>query len=54
MEIQYTGTICWSGQIIPQIWKSYREKNTAGLSPWMMFVFCHFCLESSGQRIFIG
>ncbi|KAF5355285.1 hypothetical protein D9758_006089 [Tetrapyrgos nigripes] len=30
------GTICWSIQIIPQIWKSYRTKDTTGLSEWMI------------------
>jgi uncharacterized protein with PQ loop repeat len=26
------GAICWTIQIIPQIWKSWREKSTHGLS----------------------
>ncbi|THU86257.1 hypothetical protein K435DRAFT_731718 [Dendrothele bispora CBS 962.96] len=30
------GTICWAIQMIPQIWKSYRTKNTDGLSDWMI------------------
>jgi len=30
------GTICWTIQIIPQIWKSYRTKDTTGLSDWMI------------------
>ncbi|KAJ3517762.1 hypothetical protein NLJ89_g311 [Agrocybe chaxingu] len=33
------GTICWTGQLIPQIWKSYHEKSTKGLSPWLVFLW---------------
>lgn len=33
------GTICWTGQLIPQVWKNYRDKKTAGLSPWLMFIW---------------
>ncbi|KIM22827.1 hypothetical protein M408DRAFT_78446 [Serendipita vermifera MAFF 305830] len=33
------GTILWSGQIIPQIYKSYREKTTAGLSGLLMLLW---------------
>ncbi|KAL5531706.1 hypothetical protein ACEPAG_4583 [Sanghuangporus baumii] len=33
------GTVCWTGQIIPQIWKSWREKSTEGLSPWLMLIW---------------
>ncbi|KLO19084.1 PQ-loop-domain-containing protein [Schizopora paradoxa] len=33
------GTICWTIQILPQIWKSWREKATEGLSPWLMFLW---------------
>ncbi|KAH8111042.1 PQ loop repeat-domain-containing protein [Phellopilus nigrolimitatus] len=33
------GTVCWSGQIIPQIWKSWKEKATEGLSHWLMFIW---------------
>src|SRR5258708_5363980 len=29
----YTGTICWTGQVLPQVYKSWREKPTACLSP---------------------
>lgn len=32
------GTVCWTIQMIPQIWKSYRSKSTDGLSDWMIFV----------------
>lgn len=30
------GAVLWSVQIIPQIIKSYRTKNTDGLSPYLM------------------
>lgn len=30
------GTILWSFQLLPQCIKSFREKSTKGLSPWMM------------------
>ncbi|KAJ7721337.1 PQ loop repeat-domain-containing protein [Mycena maculata] len=30
------GTICWSAQLVPQIWKSYRSKDTTGLSAWLV------------------
>jgi len=33
------GTICWSIQVIPQIWKSYRSKSTDGLSEWLIFMW---------------
>ncbi|KAJ7148495.1 hypothetical protein C8R43DRAFT_1009158 [Mycena crocata] len=33
------GTICWTAQMIPQVWKSWREKSTAGLSPWLVLVW---------------
>jgi len=33
------GTICWTGQVLPQVYKSWREKSTAGLSPWLMFIW---------------
>lgn len=36
IDVYSLGTICWSGQILPQIWKSYREKSTEGLSHWLM------------------
>ncbi|KAJ7476959.1 hypothetical protein B0H11DRAFT_1865312 [Mycena galericulata] len=32
----FVGTICWSAQLVPQVWKSYREKSTAGLSAWLV------------------
>ncbi|KDQ11345.1 hypothetical protein BOTBODRAFT_162876 [Botryobasidium botryosum FD-172 SS1] len=33
------GTVLWTGQLIPQVWKSYRSKSTDGLSPWLMFIW---------------
>ncbi|KAG8973077.1 hypothetical protein FRB90_010010, partial [Tulasnella sp. 427] len=33
------GTICWTLQIVPQIWKSWRAKSTEGLSAWLMFIW---------------
>ncbi|XP_006461926.1 hypothetical protein AGABI2DRAFT_205959 [Agaricus bisporus var. bisporus H97] len=33
------GTICWTGQLIPQVWKIFREKKTDGLSPWLMLIW---------------
>ncbi|KAK7056318.1 hypothetical protein VNI00_002871 [Paramarasmius palmivorus] len=33
------GAICWTIQLIPQIWKSYRTKSTEGLSEWTMLGF---------------
>ncbi|KAF9508166.1 hypothetical protein BS47DRAFT_1417660 [Hydnum rufescens UP504] len=31
------GTVLWTGQLIPQIWKSWREKSTEGLSTTLMY-----------------
>jgi len=33
------GTVLWTGQLIPQVWKSYRSKTTDGLSSWLMFMW---------------
>ncbi|KDE07404.1 hypothetical protein MVLG_02271 [Microbotryum lychnidis-dioicae p1A1 Lamole] len=33
------GAILWSIQLIPQLWKSYRRKNTAGLSSAMLGIW---------------
>ncbi|KAJ9105421.1 hypothetical protein QFC21_001792 [Naganishia friedmannii] len=33
------GAVLWSIQIIPQIWKSYRTKDTEGLSTFLMFIW---------------
>ncbi|KAI0741616.1 PQ-loop-domain-containing protein [Daedaleopsis nitida] len=33
------GTICWTIQLIPQIWKSWRTKSTVGLSEYLMLLW---------------
>ncbi|KZP01582.1 hypothetical protein CALVIDRAFT_559393 [Calocera viscosa TUFC12733] len=33
------GTVCWCIQLIPQVWKSWREKSTYGLSPYLMLIW---------------
>ncbi|KAJ7199110.1 PQ loop repeat-domain-containing protein [Mycena haematopus] len=33
------GLICWTVQLLPQLWKSWREKSTEGLSPWLVFLW---------------
>ncbi|KAJ6582091.1 PQ loop repeat-domain-containing protein [Mycena capillaripes] len=33
------GTVCWTAQLIPQVWKSWREKSTQGLSPWLVLLW---------------
>ncbi|KAI0630547.1 PQ loop repeat-domain-containing protein [Trametes polyzona] len=33
------GTICWTIQLIPQVWKSWRTKSTEGLSEWLMLLW---------------
>ncbi|KAG8720954.1 hypothetical protein FRC08_016905 [Ceratobasidium sp. 394] len=33
------GTVLWMVQLLPQIWKSFRESSTEGLSPWLMFIW---------------
>ncbi|GAA6021835.1 hypothetical protein JCM8202_002834 [Rhodotorula sphaerocarpa] len=33
------GAVFWSVQLIPQIWKSWRKKDTAGLSTFMLFLW---------------
>ncbi|ESK97781.1 pq loop repeat protein [Moniliophthora roreri MCA 2997] len=30
------GAICWTIQLIPQLWKTFRTKSTDGLSEWTM------------------
>jgi len=32
------GTVLWAGQLAPQVWKSWREHSTSGLSPWLVYV----------------
>ena len=29
------GTICWTIQLVPQVWKSWRTKSTEGLSEYL-------------------
>ncbi|KAI0358029.1 PQ-loop-domain-containing protein [Trametes cingulata] len=33
------GTICWTVQLIPQVWKSWRTKSTEGLSEWLVLLW---------------
>ncbi|KAJ7694619.1 PQ loop repeat-domain-containing protein, partial [Mycena rosella] len=33
------GAVCWTAQLIPQLWKSWREKSTEGLSPWLVLIW---------------
>ncbi|PPR03200.1 hypothetical protein CVT26_008048 [Gymnopilus dilepis] len=33
------GTICWTIQLVPQVWKSYRSKDTTGLSHWLVLIW---------------
>ncbi|KAK0202780.1 PQ-loop-domain-containing protein [Desarmillaria ectypa] len=33
------GTVCWTIQLLPQIWKTWREKSTEGLSPWLVLIW---------------
>jgi PQ loop repeat len=35
-KVHLTGTVLWSGQIIPQIYKTHREGTSVGLSPYLM------------------
>ncbi|VDB99899.1 unnamed protein product [Peniophora sp. CBMAI 1063] len=33
------GTICWTVQLIPQVWKNWRSKSTEGLSPSLVLIW---------------
>ncbi|ETW79028.1 hypothetical protein HETIRDRAFT_14443, partial [Heterobasidion irregulare TC 32-1] len=33
------GTVCWTAQLIPQLWKSWRTKSTEGLSHWLVLIW---------------
>ncbi|KAI0369152.1 PQ-loop-domain-containing protein [Pilatotrama ljubarskyi] len=33
------GTICWTVQLLPQVWKSWRTKSTEGLSEWLVLLW---------------
>jgi len=35
----YMGALCWAIQLIPQIWKSWRSKDTEGLSHWLVLLW---------------
>jgi PQ loop repeat len=35
------GVVCWTIQLIPQIWKSWREKSTEGLSHLLVYEPIH-------------
>ncbi|KAF7308167.1 hypothetical protein HMN09_00664500 [Mycena chlorophos] len=41
------GTIFWSIQLVPQIWKSYKSKSTEGLSHWLVLIW-------GGSIVFFG
>ncbi|KZT59488.1 hypothetical protein CALCODRAFT_493630 [Calocera cornea HHB12733] len=38
------GTICWCIQLVPQAWKSWREKSTHGLSPFLVLIWASCAL----------
>ncbi|PIL25155.1 hypothetical protein GSI_13044 [Ganoderma sinense ZZ0214-1] len=38
------GTICWTVQLIPQVWKSWRTKSTDGLSEYLMLLWGMSCI----------
>ncbi|KAG7443586.1 uncharacterized protein BT62DRAFT_988181 [Guyanagaster necrorhizus] len=33
------GAVCWTIQLLPQIRKSWRDKSTEGLSPWLVLIW---------------
>ncbi|KAI0731375.1 PQ loop repeat-domain-containing protein [Earliella scabrosa] len=33
------GTICWTIQLLPQLWLTYRTKSVEGLSEWLMLIW---------------
>ncbi|KAI0630579.1 PQ loop repeat-domain-containing protein [Trametes polyzona] len=33
------GTVCWTIQLVPQIWHSHRTKSTDGLSEWLVLLW---------------
>ncbi|KAI0794082.1 PQ loop repeat-domain-containing protein [Fomes fomentarius] len=49
------GTICWTVQLIPQVWKSWRSKSTEGLSEYLMLSWgisgTFFGIYSIGQNL---
>nr|VWP02124.1 Cap60p [Ganoderma boninense] len=38
------GTICWTVQLVPQVWKSWRTKSTDGLSEYLMLLWGISCI----------
>ncbi|KAL4256991.1 hypothetical protein AB1N83_009500 [Pleurotus pulmonarius] len=58
------GAVCWTAQLLPQVWKSWREKSTKGLSPWLVLLwaisaiflglFGFLCLISWSQCLHYG
>ncbi|KAM5534639.1 hypothetical protein V8D89_011651 [Ganoderma adspersum] len=38
------GTICWTIQLVPQVWKSWRTKSTDGLSEYLMLLWGISCV----------
>ncbi|KAI1793503.1 PQ-loop-domain-containing protein [Ganoderma leucocontextum] len=38
------GTICWTVQLVPQVWKSWRSKSTDGLSEHLMLLWGISCV----------
>lgn len=38
------GTVCWCIQLAPQIWKSWRDKSTYGLSPFLVLTWASSAL----------
>jgi uncharacterized protein with PQ loop repeat len=43
----YIALVAWSIQLVPQVWHSYRNKTTQGLSPYMLLIWL------SGATVFI-
>jgi len=35
----YLGALCWTIQLVPQVWKSWREKSTEGLSHYLVLMW---------------
>ncbi|KAL0953392.1 hypothetical protein HGRIS_004631 [Hohenbuehelia grisea] len=33
------GTVLWTAQLLPQVWKSWREKSTEGFSHWLVLLW---------------
>ncbi|KZP01580.1 PQ-loop-domain-containing protein [Calocera viscosa TUFC12733] len=48
------GTICWCIQLIPQVWKSWRDKSTYGLSPFMVLTWAASALPLGVYNIVLN